>query len=252
MGVCCKPASNTDNEAENFIRETLANIKLRDMDFTKFKTLIESCLKSDGTITFPSWELLIGHIVDTSQQNVFSLYQKSILPSYSSKEKFIYELFVWAFSFISNTDDKYKGIIVILLTKYEKCSIENFLKFLDNYLTINIVENTNLIYNTIRRKYCDIRNYKLNKDFQITLSKLISYAFNETTKQLMLEQCLNYLIELTEKKIKKRKVKFEEYILEDTDVKIFYNYFSNIFDAIELRSDVFHQYNNVIESNYYK
>lgn len=178
MGACCGTKSYTNNDAENFIRDVLWTIKLRNYtvnDLVKHYNTFAVTKHRKGTDTLQRsvtydpekyTEILHNIYYNNSSKNHYLAFHKQLAPKYD--ELFVnspeYTFYTYGFSIVSG-EDKHAHL-ESLLKSHTEFIYKNFTKFLKFYLEVNLITFTCHIVEALRKSKTDITidSHYIDKD----------------------------------------------------------------------------------------
>ena len=261
MGNCCNiNTSTTDNEAENFIRECLTNLKIRRYGYSEFDEVIINLSKvplveicSDSISKWISNE----NYINILENNVLRSMNTSISEaSYSSQKcvclnfreisqeenKLFFFFWTLAMTKTKSTTDKVAAIEKIIVSNFGMSTFSTFRKFLTEYFQLVLIKLTN----NFEHSETISESQDINKAYKRLATKVYSNLNVESYVNSLLENLLkNYLN-------KKRnsldntlnKEKFDNEFLNNNILLLFFRENNFLLDVFELRNNFYSIYSS--------
>lgn len=265
MGNCCEINTTlTDNEAENFIRECLHNLKIRRYGYGEFEEVILKLFKVSlveiTSDSLPKWisQENYNHIQNTY---IFRSLNNSITESayYSQKHTcFSYNeissdenrlfFFLWSIS-LTKTKSKTEKVNAIersITSNYSMLTFSTFKKFLIEYLNLILIKLTNN-FEASERVANDI-------EFGKSYKRIVTKIFNIENLNRYVDQHMNILLNnfmIRKKNSLESNVNTDDYGNEFLNVNILLNFFkdnTHLLDVIELRNHFYIYYSSPFDN----
>lgn len=184
MGACCGGRPYTDNDVENFIRDTIYNFKLKSQTYADvnkaYSAFVEIEKVADEeihTVDQAKFNSFVSHSYYHSDpsKNAYGRYQFMAIPTFEELglKAPKYVILTNALSLIYG-NDRYRNLTALVETNFKHCDFEHFSQFIFFYLDTNLRVWTEKIINEIKltKEKVVVENYVIDDHFRKTANDL--------------------------------------------------------------------------------
>lgn len=244
MGVCCAMRPYlADDESENFIRDSLYRLKIRNIKFSEIhqaytqtekieKKEKENIIEEYHTLEEDKYEILLKIFFYSTEKNSYEKVHTYLAPTYYElwdKDRPQFTFYAYIYSLL-NDKLKHQYFDEIVKFYFDEFNLDLFISFIEHYLDINLIIYTNKVINSFTnlKEPVQIDNYHIDDDFVKMLKELSQNVFNSHNvhKLTKLVIAKMHIIVKSDRKL----------IITKEHIKELYNEIPWLFNIIELRN----------------
>lgn len=255
MGACCGGRTYTDNEAENFIRETIYNIKLKYYNYDEVNKAYLDFVTIEKRNNEEVHEVNEGkynkftkdyYYIDDVAKNAYARYQLAAIPTALELQEKApkYVILINALSLIHGKDKHRALFHVFKSNNFNAFDVDHFNQLIFYYLDTNLRLWTERIVAAIKntKEKVVIDNYTIDADFKKTAGLLLDHftlSHIEAIESLVRND-FEAIVLKNHRQAKAGTVKHEK--VTEEDLEQLYDRHPWLFDALELRDYYWNHY----------
>jgi hypothetical protein len=252
MGCCLSSREYiTDNEAENFVRDIIQKLKLRQLQFShlnksfaSFDTIEKTETQEKHVFDEVNYEKVISEYwIHDDEKNEYLVFHKLLCPTYDElfDEGVDYTYYAYGLALVNDVQFKYRKILNILESKISNTepTYGCFANFLEFYFLTHLVGFTSKINNIVQKTKAKITfNTKVvDAELKKNLSDLTKEIFNKNNILKLKTEVLGQLetLVLADADVKVLRSPLNEYKLNQSILDKLNEKYPFLFDTMELR-----------------